>query len=201
LINNKHVTPPPTAVPQPRRSALERREDILLAALAEFAARGYHATTTAAIAQRAGISQPYIYALFPDKKVLFLACHERAMQRLRQTLFTAARAPDGPSDTRATLARVEEAFRDLVGSDPTQLRFLLQSHAAASDPEIRDVVRQRFMAIVDEGVRATGAARSVVLEQLARGLFFSVALALDLPEAYRLPPAADSPHNTHSEAV
>jgi hypothetical protein len=68
--------------------------------------------------------------------------------------------------------------------------FHLQSHAAASDPEIRAVVRGRFMAMVDEGVRATGAPRTVVLERLARGLFFSVALALELPGEYRLPSAA-----------
>ena len=40
---------------------------------------------------------------------------------------------------------------------------------------------------------ATGVARVVVLEQLARGLFFRVALALELPEDYRLPPTAEVP--------
>ena len=46
-----------------RQSAEERREQVLEAATHEFAQRGYHAASTAAIAKRAGISQPYIYAL------------------------------------------------------------------------------------------------------------------------------------------
>jgi len=81
-------------------------------------------------------------------------------------------------------------MRELITSDPMQLMFQLQAHAAASDPHIREVVRERFMTMVDEGVRATGASRGVVLEHLARGLFFTVALALELPDDYLLPPAA-----------
>jgi len=160
-----------------RMAGSQRRELVLDAAFAEFASRGYHAAATADIATRAGISQPYIYALFPDKKALFLACHERAMQRLRAVLTEA---------TDGSFARIEQAFRNLYTSDPTQLMFQLQSHAAASDPEIRSVVRARFMEMVDVGVDATGASRAQVLEQLARGLFMTVALALELPHGYWL---------------
>jgi AcrR family transcriptional regulator len=46
-----------------RRTADEHREHVLDAAIAEFAAQGYHAASTTAIARRAGISQPYVYAL------------------------------------------------------------------------------------------------------------------------------------------
>jgi AcrR family transcriptional regulator len=167
-----------------RLSSSKRRDQILEAALAEFAAHGYHAAATGDIAQRVGISQPYIYALFPDKKALFLACHERAMQRLRDLLFEAS---DPTAPASEAFARIERAFTDLFASDPTLLTFQLQSHAAANDPDIRAVVRQRFMDMVDEGVRATGAAREQVLEQLARGLFTGVAVALQLPDEYRFP--------------
>jgi AcrR family transcriptional regulator len=180
----------PRHAPAQRASAAQRRDDILAAALAEFAAHGYFATRTADIARRVGISQPYIYALFADKKELFLACHALAMQRLRGALFQATGAADGARRRPLALGRVDAAMRELVTTEPTQLMFQLQAHAAASDPQIREVVRERFMAMVDEGVRATGASRGVVLEHLARGLFFTVALALDLPEDYRLPPAA-----------
>lgn len=179
----------PRRDPPRRSSGAQRRDDILAAALAEFAAHGYFATRTADIARRVGISQPYIYALFTDKKELFLACHELAMQRLRGALYQATAAAAGEPGPPLALSRVETAMRELVTSDPTQLMFQLQAHAAASDPQIREAVRERFMAMVDEGVRATGASRGVVLEHLARGLFFTVALALDLPDDYRLPPA------------
>jgi AcrR family transcriptional regulator len=174
----------PAARARQRIASRERREQIIDAAFAEFAAHGYHAAATTDIARRAGISQPYIYALFPDKKALFLACHERAMQRLRDVLFAASQPADSAHDA---FVRIEREFGGLYTTDPTLLMFQLQSHAAASDPEIRQVVRQRFMDMVDDGVRATGASRASVLAQLARGLFTAVALALELPAAYRLP--------------
>ena len=51
-----------------RQSAEERREEILEAALVEFADRGLHGTSTEDIARRVGISQPYVFRLFGTKK-------------------------------------------------------------------------------------------------------------------------------------
>ena len=47
-----------------RKSQVERREEILDAALAEFATHGYHGASTEGIARGAGISQPYVFRLF-----------------------------------------------------------------------------------------------------------------------------------------
>lgn len=46
-----------------RISALERRESVIRAAIAEFARMGYHGTSTAAIAERVGVTQPYLFQL------------------------------------------------------------------------------------------------------------------------------------------
>ncbi|MDQ4045126.1 MAG: TetR/AcrR family transcriptional regulator, partial [Chloroflexota bacterium] len=43
-----------------RRTAEERRADVLDAALVEFATYGLHGASTVNIAKRAGISQPYV---------------------------------------------------------------------------------------------------------------------------------------------
>src|ERR1700739_4239354 len=75
----------------PRRlSARERRADLLEAAVIEFAESGYHGTRTADIAARAGVSQPYVYALFPDKRTLFLACHDWTTERIKEALEKAS---------------------------------------------------------------------------------------------------------------
>lgn len=66
------------------------------AAVREFAEAGYAAASTAAIAERAGISQPYIYALFPSKRDLFLAAHDRVLGRIRATFREAARGEPDP---------------------------------------------------------------------------------------------------------
>src|ERR1700754_5195382 len=57
-----------------RKSAEERREEIVAIASRHFAEGGYHGTSTEAIAREAGISQPYLFRLFRTKRDLFLAC-------------------------------------------------------------------------------------------------------------------------------
>ena len=61
-----------------RMSAAERRESVIRAAMSEFARGGYSGTSTEVIANRVGVSQPYLFRLFPGKKAIFLAAVERA---------------------------------------------------------------------------------------------------------------------------
>lgn len=155
------------------------------AAICEFGLGGYLATRTADIAKRAGVSQPYLYALFPDKRTLFLACHEHAMLHIRETLRRAAAEGDGGD---APLhSRLGRAATALAEANPDQLRFQFQARAAAaSDPVIREAVRANFMAVVDESVALHhGASRQEVLRHMAWAMLHDVAVALDLPEDYR----------------
>src|ERR687897_3539875 len=82
----------------PRASSQERREQVIDAAVSEFAATGFHATSTTAIAKRAGISQPYVYALFPNKHELFLAANLRVVEQIRGAFAEAARGLDTPDE-------------------------------------------------------------------------------------------------------
>src|SRR3954465_4179408 len=94
-----------------RPGADERREQVLAAAIHEFAEFGFHAARTAGIAERAGISQPYIYALFPNKKVLFLACLEQVGTRIRPAFASAVRPSSTPSEA---LSQLGAAYRKLL---------------------------------------------------------------------------------------
>src|SRR5919201_5538054 len=123
-----------------RQSAEERREAVLDAALEEFAARGLHGASTEAIAQRAGISQPYVFRLFGTKKELFKAVIVRCF---RQTLEVFQRAAEGKRGA-AALAAIGDGYGDLVRSDPARLRGQMQAYAACDDPEICEVVRNGF---------------------------------------------------------
>lgn len=173
-----------TELQSPKRlTADERRDEVVEVAIGEFARSGFQATRTADIARAAGVSQPYLYALFPDKKALFLACYKRAVERIRSTLVE-ARAGAAEGDDLGE--RLGHAYRELIRSRPDQLQFQLQAHAAAGDPEIRAAVREGFVSLVDESVRLHGVSRQVVLGYIARALFTNVAFALELPEGYRL---------------
>jgi len=70
------------AAPIRRRSADERREEILDIAIERFAVGGYRGTSTEVIAREADISQPHLFRLFRTKQKLFLACGERACEKV-----------------------------------------------------------------------------------------------------------------------
>src|SRR6266478_2018523 len=105
-----------------RKSADERREAVLEAALEEFAARGLDGASTEAIAAKAGISQPYVFRLFGTKKELFKAVISRCF---RQTLEVFQRAAEGKRREAALEAMGNAYVNDLV-PDRTFLRGQMQ---------------------------------------------------------------------------
>src|SRR5947199_1346419 len=120
-----------------RKTAEERRETILQAALVVFAERGLHGASTDEIARRAGISQPYVFRLFGTKKELYMAVVARCF---RQTLETFQRAAEGKRGEEA-LHAIGEAYGELLASDWTYLRGQMQAYGACGDPEVCAVVR------------------------------------------------------------
>src|SRR5277367_438972 len=108
--------PDPGQRPAPRKraarrlSAEDRRADLLEAAVIEFAENGYHGTRTADIAARAGFSQPYVYVLFPDKRALFLACHDWTTERIKQALEKAGADLAEGDDVEQALDRAYQAL-------------------------------------------------------------------------------------------
>src|ERR671937_2193134 len=109
-----------------RKSATERRDEILEAALVEFAAHGLEGGSTEAIAKAVGISQPYVFRLFGTKKELFMATVERC---LRGTLEMFHTASAGLTDA-AALEAIGEAYSQRLATEPVYLRTQMQSYAA-----------------------------------------------------------------------
>jgi AcrR family transcriptional regulator len=153
-----------------RKTKAERREEILDAALAEFAERGYHGASTEEIARRAGISQPYVFRLFGTKRELFKAVVARSF---RQTLETFQRAAEGLRGEEA-LHAMGRAYIDQYLTDRARLRAQMQVYAACDDPEIRDAARQGFGDLVAYAERVSG------LPSRDIGLFFATGMLLNV---------------------
>ncbi len=163
-----------------RGTAGERRGAVLEAAIAEFAARGYHAASPTAIARRAGISQPYVYALYDNKRALFLAAHRVVVARIRVRLLAAVRDED---DAEARLQAMGEAYLALI-ADRADVLCQLQAYAAAGDPEVRDAVREEFLALFEAVREGAGVTREEAAFFFAGGIFLAIAGALGVPPAY-----------------
>jgi len=159
-----------------RMPAAERRELVLEAAVAEFAAHGLAGTSTEEVARRAGISQPYLFRLFPTKKALFLALVDRCFRRVRDT-FTAA-AGDLTGDE--ALAAMADAYERLL-DDRTLLLLQMQIYAACDDAEIRQATRTGYKHLWELVERITGLPFQRVVDFFAVGMLMNVAAAMDLP--------------------
>ena len=158
-----------------RSTAAERRDEILDAALAEFAERGLAAASTEKIAERAGISQPYVFRLFGTKKELFMATVARC---LRETLETFQRAAEGLRGEEA-LHAMGEAYAVLL-ADRVRLRGQMQAYAACGDTEVCEVVRAGFGDIVTYVERVSGLDQESVSRWFAHGMLLNVVASLDL---------------------
>ena len=159
-----------------RMPAAERRELVLDAAVAEFAVHGLAGTSTEDVARRAGISQPYLFRLFPTMKALFLALVDRCFRRVADT-FTAA-AGDLTGDE--ALEAMADAY-ELLLDDRILLLLQMQAYAACDDPEIRAATRAGFKRLWEQVERLTGLPFQTVVDFFAVGMLMNVAAAMDLP--------------------
>jgi AcrR family transcriptional regulator len=162
-----------------RSTADERREAVVDAAITEFAEHGYHGASTAAIAKRAGISQPYIYALFSDKETLFLACHRSVCDRIRQAFAEAAKGT-APGDER--IAAMGAAYYELL-QGRRELLLQLQAFAAAGDPRLRPEIRRGFVDVLEDVRRHVGD-RDEAGRFVATGMLLNVLTALEVSDDY-----------------
>jgi AcrR family transcriptional regulator len=118
------------------RKPLERREEVLEAALNLFAQTGFAATRMEDIAKGAGISKAAIYLYFPSKSDVFKALVETRIVSLRQSI--AAQASDMLHDPIAGLKQVVQLWA-ASNADPRMIalpRIVLAE--AARFPELAE---------------------------------------------------------------
>lgn len=162
-----------------RKSATERRDEILEAALVEFAQHGLEGGSTEAIAKAVGISQPYVFRLFGTKKQLFMATVERCLRGTLEMFHTASAGLKG----EAALEAIGEAYVGRLTSDPTYLHAQMQSYAACDDPEIREVVRRGYGELVEYVERVGDVPTERVAHFFAKGMLLNVVASMDLLQA------------------
>jgi AcrR family transcriptional regulator len=158
-----------------RKTAGERREQLLDAALTEFAQHGYEGASTDAIARTVGISQPYLFRLFGTKKGLYLASAERCLDDTYETFRAAS---DGLAGEEALVA-MGRAYKQMITEDPRRLRAQMQCYAACDDADVCDVVRRGFGRLV-ELVESKGVPADRVTAFFAKGMLINVMTAMDL---------------------
>ena len=159
-----------------RKSAEERRAEILEAAIEEFAARGLRGASVEALAGRVGVSQPYVYRLFGTKKELFLAAMKRVRERVQEAFREAAEAD--PENALEAMGRSYD--RSLFGRK--ERLMLLQGFAASDDEEVREAVGEGYAKLWRFVQEKSGAGEEEVWNFFAAGMLLTVDAAIGLSE-------------------
>ncbi|MFG2303518.1 TetR/AcrR family transcriptional regulator [Actinacidiphila glaucinigra] len=164
-----------------RMSADERREAAVRAAMAEFGTGGYNGTSTGVIAQRMGVSQPYLFRLFPNKKALFLAAAARCVETIEAHFEKAAEGLEGEEAFEAMCG----SYQGLIGGGDV-LRMQLQMYVAAvDDEEIREACRRGWLGLWDYVRARTGAGDGDMAQFFGTGMLVNVLVALGVPQDER----------------
>jgi AcrR family transcriptional regulator len=174
---------------------VDRRRQLLDAALAIIIRDGYGAVTIEAIAREADVSRPVIYGIFDGLGDLLGALLERQERRaLRQLAAALPAVPAGEGDPDAVIVGAVRSFVAVVAGDPDTWRPILLQ--AAGTPEVvrervdrdRERVREQLEQLLGWWLRARGASEDFDVE-LASHLLLAVGeyggrLVLSDPERF-----------------
>lgn len=164
-----------------RVPAAERREELITAAVHEFAHGGLHGTPVERIARRVGVAQPYVFSLFPSKRDLFLAALERGFERVAEAFRRAAAdyaEGRAPVESEDALDAMGLAYKGLLESDRDYLMLQHQSYAACDDELVRECVRRRYAELVHLAQELSGAESDRIDDFFRHGMALNVAAAL-----------------------
>ncbi|RAJ38803.1 TetR family transcriptional regulator [Kitasatospora sp. SolWspMP-SS2h] len=162
-------------------SAEERRESVVRAAMVEFARGGYRGTSTEAIARRVGVSQPYLFRLFPNKQAIFEAAAEHCIE---QTWGIFDRASEGLTGEAACDA-MGEAYLNLV-EDREQVMMQMQIYVSvfaaesAGEEGVGETARAGWLRLF-ERIRERIGDRALATEFMAHGMLINTLVALGYP--------------------
>jgi AcrR family transcriptional regulator len=118
----------------------EREQQMLSAARALFAERGYGAVTMDDVAAAVGVTKPLLYTYFGNKERLYLACMEPAANDLREAVARAVAESERPADA---LELGVQAFFSFVDRDRDAWRVLFDETLPGGGEVARRVAEHR----------------------------------------------------------
>ncbi|MGP3973830.1 TetR/AcrR family transcriptional regulator [Streptomyces sp. 8N114] len=176
---------------------VERREEILRAAMDVIAERGYDATSLAAVAERAGLTQAGLLHHFPNKEQLLVAVLEA---RDRWDLGAAGGSPESWTlalldqlvEYNASRPRLVQTFAVLSGgsvADESPARTFFEDRYARVRSELAAAVRNEF---AEHGGRLPGGLTPEQIAPLLAAVLDGLQVqwlldpeAVDMPAAFR----------------
>src|SRR6478609_8675579 len=142
--NCKKRSAPISRSVMPRLKAPQRREQLMEVATKLFARNGYEATTTAAIALAAGVTEPILYRHFKSKQELFVAIVKAVSEQTMRHWQEIIAGVDDPAEQIRRIAAEMPAHMEKL----TDAYHVLHGALATSrDKKVLAVMREHYSAI------------------------------------------------------
>ncbi|GAA2129960.1 TetR family transcriptional regulator [Kitasatospora kazusensis] len=168
-----------------RMSAEERRESVIRAAMTEFARGGYHGTSTETIARRVGVSQPYLFRLFPGKQAIFIEACRRCTEEVWQVFDRASEGLTGEDARRAMgmayVELIQDRDRILM---QMQMQVAVANAEAGGDREVGEAVRAAWFELWERVRIRLGGEHETATEFFGYGMLINSLVAMGFPEEH-----------------
>lgn len=153
--------------PRGPRAEGDSRAEILAAARALFAERGFRATTTRQVAERAGVDVALIHHFFGTKAGLFEAAID--LRRIEGALQAALAAPPG-GDAAEAVARLY--LERLFAHDLDTFAAVLRTVVSGGDelPWLRGLFEERMLGVARRALGAGSELRAEIIAAQMLGL-------------------------------
>ncbi|MGH9138222.1 MAG: TetR/AcrR family transcriptional regulator [Acidimicrobiales bacterium] len=154
----------------------QRRGELLAAAKGVFAAKGFHATTMADVAQAAGTSYGSLYWYFDSKDALFHALMDSEEQALRDHIDRALGQSGGRLGGEAAFRSAVQATFEFFEADRDVVKLLFRDALVLGERFDRHLsgIYEGFIADIEKTIAAAQAAGHVI-DAPVRMIAFSVA--------------------------
>jgi AcrR family transcriptional regulator len=183
----------------PRLKAAQRREQLVSVATRLFAERGYEATTTAAIAEAAGVTEPILYRHFESKQDLFVAI-VREMSDL--TLRHWKQLTAGTDDPADAIRRIARQFPEHVAQLADAYHVIHGALSTSRDEAVLRVMHEHYAQIEEffVGIISRGQKAGLVRKDMEprvpawQLIYLGIGIAmisLNLPGLYQGQPLAE----------
>ncbi|MEW4370792.1 TetR/AcrR family transcriptional regulator [Paenibacillus kandeliae] len=163
-------------------TSVNRRNEIIAAAIKVFAETGYYRATTAHVAERAEISQPYVFRFFSTKEALLIGALETSWMRIKEAFqhIIQATAPEQLEQ------KLIEEYARIMQEHRNEIVLQMQAQTI-QEPAVLEVMQRNFREVHQVVVQAftdAGIAHPYdrTLLFLARGMLCNISMSLDLPE-------------------
>ncbi|MDP1512724.1 TetR/AcrR family transcriptional regulator [Paenibacillus sp. CMAA1739] len=167
-------------------TSINRQKEIISAAIEVFAEMGYYRATTAKVAERANISQPYVFRFFGTKEALLIEALKVSFDRIIDSFQGVIHLASSEQLEQELIA----AYSQIMMEYRNEILLQMQAQTIREDVVV-SVMQQGFREIhttVYNAFRQAGIEQAMkkTMLFLARGMLCNISMSLDLPELMKI---------------